>query len=227
MTDEQNPPSKDPADDSTLAGAFRSIFHKLAQRLDVMLPAEVLEYDRPSNTATVRALIAVLTTTGQAVPRASIAKVPVLAFGGGGFVINFPLKKGDKGWIEANDRDISLFMQASAESTPNTVRLHSFEDSRFIPDMFAAFDLADVGDDEMTIQHESGGAAITISPTRIRMKAPEVTIDTGQFTVNGPSHLNGNIEAFGTILSNGVPVDDTHTHGGVQTGGGNTLEPNG
>lgn len=213
-----NPPSKDPADDDSVAGAFRSIFAKFMQRVDTMLPAEVLAYDRESNTATVRALIAVLTTDGQAVPRAPIARVPVVALGGGGFVVNFPLRPGDRGWIEASDRDISLFLQSGGETTPNTYRTHSFEDSRFFPDVFAAFEVGEVAGDAMTIQTTDGAVRVEISPTRIRYVAPLHEFD-------GRAKFNDGVETFGILENNGVDVGSAHPHSGVQTGGGNSGPP--
>lgn len=38
--------------------------------------------------------------------------------------------------------------------------------------------------------------------------------------------INGNIVTTGTITNNAKNVDSTHTHGGVQTGAGNTAVPN-
>lgn len=222
----ENIPSKDPADEGTLGGTLRSVFRKMLQGTDGMLPATVIAYDRATNMATVRPIIALLTTGGDIVPRAQVARVPVVALGGGGFVINFPLQPGDRGWIEASDRDISLFMQGmSDDQPPNTMRLHSFEDGRFLPDVFAAYDVGDVGDDAMTIQSLDGSVRIELSPVRIRMVAPDVQIDTDQLTVNGPTLLNGDVETVGTLTNNGVDVGSTHPHSGVQTGGGNSGPP--
>lgn len=53
----------------------------------------------------------------------------------------------------------------------------------------------------------------------------EVTIE-GSLTVNGPSTLSGNITSTGTITNNGKAIDSTHTHTGVQPGGGSTGVPN-
>ena len=135
-------------------------------------------------------------------------------------MINVPLQPGDRGWIEASDRDISLFLQSGDDAAPNTLRLHSFEDGRFIPDMFAAFDVSDVAEDAMTIQSADGAVRLELSPAGIKMTAPDVTIDTDLLTVNG------NVATVGTLTNNGVDVGSTHTHGGVQTGGGNTAPPN-
>lgn len=217
MTDE-NIPSKDPADEGSLGGALRSVFRKMMQATDGMLPATVVSYDRAANVATVRPLIALLTTGGAQVQRAQLAQVPVLALGGGGFVINFPLQPGDRGWIEASDRDISLFLQSGGDAPPNTLRLHSFEDGRFIPDVFAAFDVSDVAEDAMTIQSADGAVRIELSPTRIRYVSPLHEFD-------GPAKFNDDVETFGTLKNNDVNVGSTHTHGGVQTGGGTSGPP--
>lgn len=217
----ENIPSKDPADESSFPGMLRAVMRKMMMGTDGMLPAKVVSYDRESNMATVRPIVALLTTGGEIVPRAQVARVPVLALGGGGFVINFPLQAGDLGWIEASDRDISLFMQGMQEDlAPNTRRLHSFEDGRFIPDVFAAYNVSEVGADAMTIQSLNGAVRVEISPTKLLLVASDVQIDATMTTINS------NIETFGTLKNNGINVGSTHTHGGVQTGGGNTAVPN-
>lgn len=45
-------------------------------------------------------------------------------------------------------------------------------------------------------------------------------------TIDGTLTVNGDVETTGSITNNGVRVDSTHTHGGVQTGGGSTGVPN-
>lgn len=211
-------PSNVPADDGTLAGTLRATFRKLLQGVDGMLPARVLAYDRARNVATVRPMVAVLTTAGQAVPRAQIAEVPVLALGGGGFAIHFPLRAGDLGWIEASDRDISLFMQGLDESPPNTLRLHSFEDARFIPDALRQFDAGAVDEDAMAIQSEDGTVRVELSPSRLRLVAPEVVVEAASSTFNGDITVEGEATIGGIKFS-------THVHGGVQAGGSSTGVP--
>ncbi len=212
-------PSKDPANDSTLGGALREVFRKLLMSTDGMLPGVVVSYDRETNTAEVRPTIALLTTAGEIIPRPAVARVPVLALGGGGFVINFPLQPGDRGWIEASDRDISLWMQSlAADQRPNTLRLHSFEDGRFLPDVFREFDVSDVGADAMTIQSLDGAVRVELSPSRIRYVAPLHEFD-------GNAKFNNDVDTYGALRNNDVPVGSTHTHDGVQSGTGTSGRP--
>lgn len=157
-------PSRDRANDGTLQGAFSTAIGKAIQGMDGMLPAVVISYDRAENIATVRPLIQTLDTDGVAHQRAQIASVPVLAIGGGDFALSFPVAAGDLGWIEASDRDISLFMQSLADSPPNTVRKHSFSDGRFIPDKVRSYTIDGSDTGAVVLQSLSGGAKVSIRP---------------------------------------------------------------
>lgn len=179
MTSENNLPSAEPGSDNDLASLMGFVLRKFAmQSLDGMLPAKVISYDRAKNVATVQPLIQILSTSGKVVTRAPLSKVPVLALGGGGFVINFPLKKDDLGWIEASDRDITLFMATMKESRPNTVRYHRFSDARFVPDTFRQYTIAGEDADAMVVQTLDGSTKVALSPAGVRVKtADTVTID--------------------------------------------------
>ncbi|MFD3241059.1 phage baseplate assembly protein V [Rahnella perminowiae] len=90
------------------------------------------------------------------------------------------------------------------------------------------------------IQTAEISAATSISATapnvtvtassKITLDTPEVVctnkLTTGSLEVKKGGAMKGNIaHTGGAFTSNGVQVD-THTHGGVQTGGGNTGKPN-
>ena len=157
----------DPAQGSSLAGVIEFAFIKMLQGIDGQLPAVVIGDDRQSNRATVRPLISRLTTQGQQIERATIASVPGLSLGGGEFGITFPLKAGDRGWIESSDRDISLFMQSNETARPNTLRMHEFDDGRFIPELFSDFTPRAEHDGAMLIQHKSGETRTVVKPDEI------------------------------------------------------------
>ncbi|CAM6031752.1 unnamed protein product [Sphagnum compactum] len=122
----------------------------LLKTTDDMLPAIVVAYDRTSNIATVQPAIHMVTTDNTLVGRSQVASVPVLALGGGGFFINFPLVSGSRGWIKACDRDISLYLQASAAAAPNGKLLHHFSNGVFIPDIVKGYTIS--GDDVDNMQ---------------------------------------------------------------------------
>jgi len=222
---ETNLTSGDPASRESLPGVIEFAFKKMLQGIDGQLPAVVVSYDRASNRATVQPLISRLTTEGEPVERATIASVPVLALGGGGFAVTFPLKAGDHGWIEASDRDISLFMQTEDKAKPNTLRMHEFSDGRFVPDMFASHTLPAEHENEVIIQNKNGETLVGVRDDRIRLVVgtTSITLDkTGISMVAGGQSLVFNASG---MKHNGTNVGASHTHGGVETGSGQTGGP--
>lgn len=198
----QNIPAQDPADDASMGSMLRAVIRRQLLETDGMLPATVIAYNRVTNRATVAPSINMVATGGDNLPRAQLASIPVLALGGGDFLITFPLKAGDTGWIEACDRDVSLWLQGSgnAATPPNTHRIHSFSDGRFIPDILGKYTLAEGADDAMCIQNKDGTVSVQIHNNAVRMYAP------------------------GGVWANDIRLD-THIHGGVQIGGDNTGAP--
>lgn len=198
-----NNPNIDPADNDTLAGTLRFAFSQLMRNVDGMLPARVLKYDRTANRVQLELLIAMISTSGQQVSRAQIANVPVINIGGGGYILNFPLKVGDLGFVVANDRDISLFLQSYSESPPNTLRVKNFADGVFIPSVLTNYDVSGQ-DDNVVLQTLDGTVRIALSSDSITLtSSANITIDspvttvTGKFVVDGLTILNAGLGVYG------------------------------
>lgn len=154
----------------------------------------------------------------------------------GGFLIYFPVRTGDKGWLIANDRDISIYKQTGEQSAPNTNRLHSFEDGWFLPDTaLAAATLADPA--KCCIQSYDGTTSITLGTGTITMTCPtEIILNTPLVSIAGQivagtdagftrtATFNGTIMTTGDVVAGTVSLD-SHVHTGVETGGGETGGP--
>lgn len=230
MTDHAQP-SGDPADDDSLAGTLRQTFRKLMQQTDDCLPAVVVAFDRVKNRATVAPCVTALTTDGRLIPRAQVASVPVVQVGGGGFVLNFPLKPGDFGWLKASDRDVSLFLQSYKTSPPNTLRLHTFQDGVFIPDVMRGWTIAGEDAEGVVLQTLDGSKKVSITDSRVKVMAEGatvtiapggVTIDAPAVTITGPTSITGATTITGGLVVDGITFG-THTHTDPQ--GGNTGGP--
>jgi Phage protein Gp138 N-terminal domain len=200
-------PSRDPANDDSLLGMARQILDKVS-------------YDRTANRAAVVPLVKLLTTDNRQIGRAQVASVPVMQLGGGNVGLSFNLVPGDLGWIKANDRDISLVLQAYRDNAPNTLRKHSFQDAVFIPDVMRGMIIASEDEGNAVLQTKDGAVKIAIWPDRIKMAAGALSVTIGPATVDFVGHVNmpdgatiGGIE-FGT-----------HVHTGVDVGPGNTGGP--
>ncbi len=228
MSDNQNPSLQDdPATVGSVAGMVRFAFRKLMQSTDGMLPCKVLSVTTDRNYVRVQPQIMVLGTNDLTQSRAEIDSVPVLTMGAGSYVISFPIKEGDFGWIIANDRHISLYLNGNKESQPNTNRLKDFADSIFIPDKARQWTLDGADADKLVIQSLDGTAKITIGTdqitlkhgTKIELDAPTVHIThdlTAEGTINGKTDVVG---GSGSISLKG------HKHTGVTTGGGTSGGP--
>ena len=219
-----NNPDTDPANLDSLVGAMNFAFKKMMQTVNNRLPAQILNYDRTTNRAQVQILISVVTTSGQQVPRAQIASVPVFALGGGNVFINFPLQPGNLGWLCTNDRDISLFLQSYGQNPPNTGRMFDFADAVFIPDVMTGYTINSLDADNAVISTLDGTVRISIGSSGVTITSPTITLNgavvatglltaqggvttaggagfnmTGNFNMTGEMMVTGDISATGNI----------------------------
>ena len=144
--------SRDPANDDSLLGTFREVLKKNLMETETLLPAQVVSHDRASNRVTVQPLIQMVDTDGNRINRAQKTNLPVMLIGGGTFFVSFNLPAGSLGWIFAADRDLSLFLQEYDIQPPNTLRLHSFEDGVFIPDIMTGYTINSEDEQAAVIQ---------------------------------------------------------------------------
>lgn len=198
------PPSIDPADQHSMSGLLKAVLTKFLQSVDDCLPCTVSAV-KGRNRVSVQPVIMMGTTDGLKVSRARIPSVPILNMGAGGFVLSFPVKPGDFGWLKASDRDISLFLQGLKEEWPNTRRMHSFQDAFFIPDVMRQWTLAGEDADRAVLQSVDGTVRVAIGNDRIKMTAPLIELQTPLV------HASGDITADGHVTGNGI-VLDTHEH---------------
>lgn len=236
-------PSINPADTSSEAGVLEFLQKKILSRIEKVAPAQVVEYDRTTNRATLQILPYELTTDGDKLTRPQLVNIPILTLSGGGFWFGFPVAIGDIGWIVACDRDISVFKQQLAEYSPNTYRKHKYDDSFFIPDKINEYTIAEDDatavlisslDGTTRISIKDGQVTITTANVVVNSTATEVNAETatvtaettinGNLTVNGDVTINGSATASGDVIGAGISLSG-HIHGGVTGGSGTTGTP--
>ena len=202
-------PSNRPADDGNLTGVLKTAIRKEMQNMNVMLPAEVVSYDRATNRAVIKHLVQMQGSDGKIVSRAQLASIRTYQFGNGAFSMGLPIKPGDKGWIKAADRDISTFQQGLNESAPNTDRMHSFEDGLFMPDAMTQGAAPAGQDDAVVIGAVNGAAYIAFTGDRITLNVGGQVLE---LTADGLKH-------------NGINIGDDHKHLDVTAGADTTGVP--
>ena len=202
------PVSRNPNNDDSLIGVFNEVMRDSLKITDDMLPARVINYDRASNLATVQPLIQMIDTEGNLHSRATNSNVPVLTLGAGNFFVSFHLPEGSLGWIKASDRDLSLFRQSFTERPPNTLRMHTFEDSLFIPDVMRGQSIAAEDAQAMVMQNTTGTVRISLTDERIKLTAPLIEIN-GPVTVSGDASFEGALNVQSGALTVNLA---THIH---------------
>jgi hypothetical protein len=205
-----------PGEKKRLATAMEAWMRQQILTDDNVLPAMVVSYDRTTNVAQVQPLIKIVKLDNSTISRNPLGNIPVFSLGGGGFHINFPLKKGDLGWLFACDRDIATYMQTLEESPPNSTRVHDFGDAIFLPDVVRKYTILAENEASMVIQSVDGNTFIAISDDVINIKASrsmQVTTEaqtlTGNLTVGESVSVgNGATGSFTTPTGQTVMVQD-------------------
>lgn len=154
-------------------------------------------------------------------------KQPFGNLSGGGIGIIFPLKKGDRGWLEASDKDTTNFKQSETKDAtvdPLTYSQSRYRFGYFTPDVINGFTVAESDKGCFLITNLNGGTKISVSPDgSMNVLMPtDTTFTTPTFTINGNLFVTGDVVA-GTNQKISLT---THTHGGVQGGTSNTSTPN-
>lgn len=192
-------PDTSQASEGSGGGTMREILDAwLRNDVDDMVPATVISYDEVRNRAVIKPIVMLGTTEGEKLSRAQVSNIPVFRLGGGGYFIRAPIKPGDLGWLKANDRDLSLIMQAGGkEEWPNTKRLHSFSDAMFFPDTFKGWLIDGANIDAMVIQNMDGSVCVSVHEAKVNVKSPLFEVDSPLST------FSGNVEVAGTSLLSG------------------------
>lgn len=192
-------PSRNPANSSgDISGGMREILAKFLQSsIDDMLPAKIIAYDRDANRATIKPMIAMVTTTGDNISRNQLASIPVLNIGGGGSILSFNLSPGDLGWVKANDRDIADFLKRYSEAVPGTKRIHDFNNGLFIPDVMTGYTIAEEDKENAVLQTLDGTVRVSLFPNKIKITAPLIVcngpVELGEGATRGIARLGDTV----------------------------------
>lgn len=243
-------PSQNADVNGSLTGLLQTFIGGELMQLDKLLPCKVVEVDRNKNRVTVKPTISRLTTAGEPVERAEIVDVPIINLSCGFWIFNFPTKVGDRGWIVASDRDLSLYKQSYEPTKPNTTRRHTFEDALFIPDHTKPEDwelpaegvVLQSHDQKTKIHLEDQKVTIWVDKdenTKIEMTPKDTYIQNtptcwARFTDDN-IHIQPNDNNFiqmnadnihiQTSGDNFIQMDGAHI--GIQATGGNSIDMNG
>ncbi|EGY4496568.1 translation initiation factor IF-2, partial [Salmonella enterica] len=182
-----------------------------------------------------------------------LVDVPVVFPRGGGCTLTFPVKAGDECLVIFADRCIDFWWQNGGVQEPVDDRVHDLSDAFcIVGPQSQAQKISGIStsgaqlrtDDGAAFVEVAAGHNITVKTTGTLTANVEggTTITSPTITLNGNVTINGNLSqgmgeggGSATMLGPVTVTNDvtagskslmTHTHGGVQTGGGNTGAPN-
>jgi hypothetical protein len=215
-------------DELELEEGLSSAIGQSLKRVRTAMPAEVISFNAAQNTVDVQPLLqrSIRGNVGNMPP---VMNVPVVFYGGGGFVVTFKPQSGDVCELIINDRSLDAWKAKGGISDPADHRTHDPSDA------VALFGINDYGSayqsikDGIDIRTRDGlvslnvqGALITatIGGTEIaRIEAGKVKFTIGsqvlELTNTGLTH-------------NGVNIGSTHRHNYIPGAGTptNTGNPN-
>lgn len=153
----------------------------------------------------VKPLIKIVAQNGESMERAIIEGLPVFTAGAGNKFMSFPVAVGDIGWLDACDRDISLFLQSYDDVEPPSNRMHTFSDARFVPDIMTNITIAEEDASSIVIQTRDGSVKIALDDGEIRINNNDVSLVVTGSAVTGIAPDGFNLNGF-TIDASGAAV---------------------
>ena len=182
-----------------------------------------------------------------------LVDVPVVFPRGGGCTLTFPVKAGDECLVIFADRCIDFWWQNGGVQKPVDLRMHDLSDAfAIVGPQSQAHKISGIStsaaqlrtDDGAAFVEVAAGHAITVkTPGKLTANADggtEITSPTialnGNVTINGnlsqgmgasggSATMHGPVTVINDVTAGGKSLM-THTHGGVQTGSGNSGGPN-
>ena len=234
---------------SDLTALLRQAWETQMRGLSVSLPGAILDYDAARQRASVQPLLNRALTTGATETMPVLNDVPVLWPRSGGASMTFPVSEGDGCLLIFSDRSLDGWKDEGGEHTPDDPRAHALSDAVAIMGFVGA---SKAGGPDDRIRVTLGSSIVDITPQEVivqtgsvKVECNDATIDASSVTVNAPaSQFNGNVQIAGnlgvtgnmnsegplnitgpSVTHNGKNIGASHTHSGVETGGGNTGAP--
>jgi len=159
-------------------------------------------------------LIQQLTTVGEPIATKTIYGLLVQRIQMGLCAIIIKPKIGDIGTAKICHSDISGFKSnGGKKSPPLNNQQNSYSN--------AIFEIGQTFSDAATTYIKVEDGKVTVHSTDAVFECDTVTVNN-DFVVKGKSNLQGDVKTDSAITNQNKNIGSTHTHGGVQTGGGTT-----
>lgn len=174
------------------------------------IPGKIVSYNSQSNLAVIQPVGMFITPKGGKVEYPVITDVPV-AFPycqTADVGVTFPIKNGDRCIIIISECELDQWRSGAISNAPLRFDLTS---AMIVPGLVLG------GTDNTSQAIAEDAVVINAGGVKIVVRHDGVNI-TGNVSINGDLHVSGTSTVAGIVLN-------THTHGGVESGGGRTSGP--
>lgn len=230
----------------------QAIADSVSTQMRVAMPGIIQSFDPDTVTCTVEVALRGIVGDGSTELK-PLVDVPVIFPRGGGCTLTFPVKEGDECLLIFADRCIDFWWQSGGVQETVDPRQHDLSDAfAIVGPQSQAQKISNISTSAAQLRSDDGSAFVEVATGHdITVKTPgkltataeggtEITSPTivfnGAVTINGPltqgkGSAGGGASMLGPVaVTNDVTAGGKslmkHTHGGVQTGGGNTGAPN-
>lgn len=231
---------------------MQAIMDGASEKIRVALPGTILSFDPDAVTCTVQPAIKGYESDAEGAKKSVsisvLVDVPVVFPRGGGCTLTFPVRAGDECLLVFADRCIDFWWQSGGEQEPVSQRTHHLADAfAIIGPQSQAKKISGISASGAQLRSDDGSTFFELDPgtKKIKIVAPgglDVVTPLATFshavTIRGllswlggmigsvvsgvASKITGSVEFIGSVKANGKVIDDTHKHGGVQRGDGET-----
>ncbi len=200
-----------------MTDALQFVFNQLLKDIFISIPGIIEEYNQSTKRCRVKPAINIRLTDGTTVEQSTIANVPVLWPGGGGFTLLSPLPAGSAVEIRFSQRGITQFKDTFGTADPSG-GVFSKEDAHVIP-CFGALSISPATNDGISMQSEDGANYIFVEDGNIEINSTgtieinaesSVLIKSPDNTVQGPLKVTGLLTAQA-----GINTTDISMSGGI------------
>lgn len=188
---------------------YEELKYNFISGIHVSIPCKIISYDRDVHLATVQVMYLYELVNGKTIVGPEIKNIELIRIMAGGFLIDFPIKAGDTGWLLAVDRDCYDIKRESSQRKPASSDINGYKTGFWIPDQWGSdtkLGISGVDANRLTIQSKDGTQKVSIGASDISITATTL-------------YVNGNLEVTGKIKESGTNVTlGTHTHTSSQSG---------
>jgi hypothetical protein len=202
---------------------IKSHVDRLTDQLYTSLPATVTKYNTSKQSVDVSIDIRQpKTLSREEMPTMGLTEVPIIFPSGGGGILSFPIKTGDKVLLCFSMMSLDKWKEKGAGVCGDS-RMHSNSDAVAIAGLFNLSSNLDPNADDVELK-AFGSTVTLLSSGDIQLKPAGKTIVDSDLDVTGDINCSKTVTGATDCVGGGKSLKG-HKHGGVQSGGSQTTPP--